>query len=470
MVCETVHEITMCAMASTYSTTGAKKKPRKLGIATEYDKIVADCIEAGVERIPSIRTLQRHYYERVPEVEREAPKMDTRELHIKYGVKSTNPKSDSGFVVQMDYQSLDYLRFERGQHKYMLQLAVAVEKSTGCVVSATLFEHKLNKNTLNALVYNTLTFDSDPDNPSFLQLDTLEIDGERPNRVLAEAGEITCGLGIDVRIGVPRQAQQRGSVERKHGILQMALLPQLEAIIREEFTRSKSFVVKGAEIEKVYELCEGFLARFINTYNSEDRRGSGSRIDKFREKFGECSVPVDSDALRVLCNSHRRRCIKFQQAAVEMPNKLKVLVHNQNMKCGEHYQILHVRGSSDTFFVFELDGAPLGRGYVLAPNTPARNAVEGPSRKWITDIKRTSNDRRTIGARRNLERNLKQSTPREGIRRIVRSPKVAGPVVDAPDESSETCEQTLTHKSEEAPAPRFVMEDLGAFDPAMDRG
>ncbi|MGC1482001.1 MAG: hypothetical protein WA771_15995, partial [Chthoniobacterales bacterium] len=411
-----------------------------------------------------------HYYERVPEVEREAPKMNSRELHIKYGTKSTNPKNDAGFVIQMDYQSLDYLRFERGQHKYMLQLAVAVEKSTGCIVMATLFEHKLNKNTLNALLYNTLTFDSDPTDPTLLQFDTLEIDGESPNRVLAEAGEFTCALGIDVRIGLPRQAQQRGHVEKKHRVLQMALLPQLEAIIREEFTRSRSFVVKDADIEKVYKLSEGFLARFINSYNNEDRRGTGSRLKKFRDKFGEYRVPVCSNALRVLCKFHRSRCIKFQQAAVEMPSRLTVLVHNQHMKCGEHYQILHVRGSSDTFFVFDLDGTPLGRGYVLAPNTPQRDAVEGPSRKWVTGIKRTSNDRRTIGARRNLERNLKQPTPKEGIRRIVRSPKVAGPVVDAPDESSETCEQTLTHKPEEAPAPRFVMEDLGAFDPAMDRG
>ncbi|MGC1480643.1 MAG: hypothetical protein WA771_09060 [Chthoniobacterales bacterium] len=63
MVCKTVHEITMSAMASTYPTTGAKKRPRHLGIATEYRNIVEDCIAAGVENIPSERTLQRHYYE-----------------------------------------------------------------------------------------------------------------------------------------------------------------------------------------------------------------------------------------------------------------------------------------------------------------------------------------------------------------------------------------------------------------------
>lgn len=206
-------EIMRDLMAQTYPTTAAKKKPRKVPFGGEYIKLVKICKKNGITSIPSKSTMRQRYAGISP-LEKNANKLSPEDLESKYGVRSTNPIFED-FRVQLDYQHLKYFEIKRGQKTFKLQLAVAVEMNTGCILSPSLFEGSLNGNKLRSIIYNTLTAGSEPDAPSFLQLDLLQIDGESPNRSLEKSQNMLCGMGIE--IGFPdcyKRERRRSAAEK----------------------------------------------------------------------------------------------------------------------------------------------------------------------------------------------------------------------------------------------------------------
>jgi len=414
----TVKEILLSLMAGTYPTTGAKKKPRKRTVAGCYGDFVKKCERAKIEKIPSLRSAQR-IYQMVPDVEKDAPKMTMRELDAVYGTRSVNEILEE-CRLQLDHVSFDDIEIERYGRKFKLQLSIGLEKSTRVILSPTWFEGKLNGEKLRAVLLNALTTDSDPDDPTLIPVDVLEIDGESPHRALKKHAAELAPLGAVIRFGPPRKPWQRGLVENINKHASQNLFPDLEVEIREFITRGRGHILKGKSIEEAYELIKEKAAKLIHAHNTKIIPGKGkSRLELFREKFEAKRLPFDLLGAQFFCKEQHCSATRIHQVQVSLENGNKTRVYHPKIVQGSKYRVLRVLGTADQYFLFEEDGTLLGRGEILRPGSRGARKAHVSSQKMLGELRRKSAARRKRGGKIRLQNTAEMPLPREGMREVL---------------------------------------------------